>query len=65
MTIQTISTGTPAYEQMIRLRMEVLLEPIGIPQTYINPEKENQDILIAAFEEDRMIGCWLLYSYTH
>lgn len=60
MTIQIISTGTPAYEQMINLRMEVLLGPIGIPITYIDPEKERQDILIVAFENNQIIGCCIL-----
>jgi N-acetylglutamate synthase-like GNAT family acetyltransferase len=60
MTIQTINVGTTAYEQMIELRMEVLLNPIDIPRTYINPEKERQDILIAAFEGGQMIGCCIL-----
>lgn len=60
MTIQTINVGTPAYEQMIELRMEVLLNPIGIPRTYINPEIESQDFLIAAFEGEQMIGCCIL-----
>jgi N-acetylglutamate synthase-like GNAT family acetyltransferase len=60
MTLQIISTGTPAYEQMINLRMEVLLDPIGIPRTYINPEKEGQDILIAAFDQEQIMGCCIL-----
>jgi len=60
MTIQTIKVGTPAYEMMIDLRMEVLLNPIGIPRTYINPEKEQQDILVAAFEGEEIMGCCIL-----
>jgi len=60
MTIQIIYTGTPAYEQMIDLRMEVLLNPIGIPKTYISPEKEKQDIFIAAFEDEKVVGCCIL-----
>lgn len=40
--------------------MEVLLDPIGIPRAYINPEREQQDILIAAFEGEQMIGCCIL-----
>lgn len=60
MDIQIISSNSPAYEQMINLRMEVLLDPIGIPRSYINPEKESLDILIAAFENDQVIGCCIL-----
>jgi N-acetylglutamate synthase-like GNAT family acetyltransferase len=64
MTIQMISTNSPAYEQMIDLRMEVLLNPIGIPRTYINPEKESQDILIAALENNQLLGCCILTHCT-
>lgn len=64
MTIQMISTDSPAYEQMVDLRMEVLLNPIGIPRTYINPEKESQDILIAAFEDNQLLGCCILTHCT-
>jgi N-acetylglutamate synthase-like GNAT family acetyltransferase len=60
MEIQIISTCSPDYEQMIDLRMEVLLDPIGIPRSYINPEKESQDTLVAAFEGNQVIGCCIL-----
>ncbi|HEX2608389.1 MAG TPA: GNAT family N-acetyltransferase [Flavisolibacter sp.] len=40
--------------------MQVLLGPIGIPESYIDPEKEKQDQLIAAFEGKEMIGCCIL-----
>lgn len=45
--------------------MEVLLDPIGIPRSYINPEKESHDILIAAFEDDQVIGCCILTPSNH
>lgn len=45
---------------MIDLRMKVLLDPIGIPRSYIDPEKEKADYLIAAFEGADMIGCCIL-----
>jgi N-acetylglutamate synthase-like GNAT family acetyltransferase len=60
MTLQIITTDSQTYEQMVNLRMEVLLNPIGIPRTYINPEKESKDILIAAVEEEQIIGCCIL-----
>jgi N-acetylglutamate synthase-like GNAT family acetyltransferase len=60
MYIQLIETNSPAYEQMINLRMEVLLNPIGVPRSYINPEKESNDILIGAFEEEQILGCCIL-----
>lgn len=60
MEIKIIQTTSPAYEAMIALRMKVLLDPIGIPRSYINPEKEASDILIGAFDEDKLIGCCIL-----
>jgi predicted GNAT family N-acyltransferase len=62
MKINIITTSTPFYEQMINLRMNVLLDPIGIPRSYINPEKEDQDVLIGAFNDKQLIGCCILTS---
>ena len=60
MQIRLIQTGTPAYEQMAELRMRVLLDPIGVPRSYINPEKEKEDTLIGAFDGDQLVGCCIL-----
>src|SRR5829696_5432613 len=60
MFIRLIKTGTPEYEAMINLRMNVLLDPIGIPRSYINPEKEKYDFLLGAFEEEKLVGCCIL-----
>lgn len=60
MQIRIIQSGTKEYEDMISLRMKVLLDPIGIPRSYINPEKEKQDILVGAFENNEIIGCCVL-----
>ena len=60
MHIRLIDTTTKEYEDMVNLRMKVLLDPIGIPKSYINPEKEKSEILIGAFEG----GLLVLHSYT-
>jgi predicted GNAT family N-acyltransferase len=60
MQIKLIDTGTKAYEEMAALRRKVLLAPIGIPPSYINPQQEAKDILIGAFEKDRLVGCCVL-----
>ncbi len=60
MTIRTIQHHTPEYEQMIALRIKVLLQPIGVPPSYINREKEKEDILIGAFENGTIAGCCVL-----
>jgi predicted GNAT family N-acyltransferase len=55
-----INIDTPAYEEMVQLRMHVLLEPIGIPHSYIDPVKETNDLLIGAYEDGRLIGGCIL-----
>jgi len=45
---------------MIQLRLKVLLEPIGVPVDYIEPEKEMSDFFIVAFDNEQMIGCCVL-----
>ena len=60
MIIRTIAHDSNEYEQMIQLRIKALLEPIGVPAHYIVPEKERNDFFIAAFEENKMVGCCVL-----
>lgn len=58
--IREIQHNSNDYEEMIALRLAVLLEPIGIPPSFINREKEMNDFLIGAFEGDQIIGCCVL-----
>jgi N-acetylglutamate synthase-like GNAT family acetyltransferase len=60
MEIRLIETGTEDYEQMKQLRLEVLLRPIGVPETYINPQREKNELLVGAFDGEKMIGCCVL-----
>lgn len=60
MNIRLIAHDSPDYEQMKALRMEALLQPIGIPGSYIQPEKESKDFLIGAFEDGKIVGCCIL-----
>ncbi|MDQ6723542.1 MAG: GNAT family N-acetyltransferase [Thermoproteota archaeon] len=45
---------------MVELRNEVLRKPLGITFEPGELERETEDILIAAFEEEKMLGCCLL-----
>ncbi|HUC82093.1 MAG TPA: GNAT family N-acetyltransferase [Flavisolibacter sp.] len=60
MQLRILQTGTKAYDEMVTLRVKVLLDPVGIPRSYINPEKEAADVLIGAFENDQLLGCCVL-----
>ncbi len=45
---------------MVHLRHEILRRPLGLTFDEAELEKEKADILIGAFEEDRLLGCCLL-----
>ncbi len=60
MTVKSITHGTEEYEEMIRLRITALLDPIGVPSSYIKREAEEHDLLIGAFDDLRLIGCCVL-----
>jgi GNAT superfamily N-acetyltransferase len=59
MEIRMITHNSKEYKQMVSLRVTQLLEPIGVPAAYIEREKEKNDFLIGAFEEE-IIGCCVL-----
>lgn len=60
MPIKQIDHGTKEYKQMLELRNEILRKPLGISFDEEELKKEKEDILIGAFEEDKMLGCCLL-----
>jgi predicted GNAT family N-acyltransferase len=60
MKIRIIAHSSNEYEQMISLRVTQLLEPIGVPASYIDREKEKNDLLIGAFENEEITGCCAL-----
>jgi GNAT superfamily N-acetyltransferase len=60
MALKIIDYGSPEYQQMVRLRDAVLRKPLGLTFTQDDLESEKDNILIAAFEEERMLGCCML-----
>lgn len=60
MALRVIDHNTPEYEQMVKLRLEILRKPLGLSFTKEELDKEKEDILIAAFEEELILGCCLL-----
>lgn len=60
MPIKQIDHGTKEYRQMVELRNELLRKPLGLSFDPKELEREHEDILIAAFEEDKILGCCLL-----
>lgn len=60
MPIKQIDYGTQEYSQMLNLRNEILRKPLNLFFDKAELEKEKEDILIGAFEENKMLGCCLL-----
>lgn len=60
MPIKQIDHGTAEYKQMISLRYDLLRKPLQLEFEQQELENEKDDILIGAFEEERMLGCCLL-----
>ncbi|MFT3908844.1 MAG: GNAT family N-acetyltransferase [Ferruginibacter sp.] len=60
MGLKQIDHGTPEYKQMVQLRYNILRQPLGLVFSNEELEKEKNDILIAAFDDDEMLGCCML-----
>lgn len=59
-TIQHIQHGSEIFDAMVTLRLSILREPLGLKFTQDELDAENSDILLGAFEYDRLIGCLIL-----
>ncbi len=60
MALRMIDHGTKEYQQMVNLRIDILRKPLGLTFESEELEKEKEDILMGAFEDDRLLGCCLL-----
>jgi len=60
MALRLIDHGTKEYQQMIRLRTDILRKPLGLKFQQDELDQEKEDVLIGAFEDDRILGCCLL-----
>lgn len=60
MALKIIDHGTPEYQQMVKLRDEILRKPLGLGFSHQELENEKNNMLIGAFEEDQMLGCCML-----
>ena len=60
MALKIIDHGTAEYYQMVKLRDDILRKPLGLTFTKEELEEERDNMLIAAFEDDRILGCCML-----
>ncbi len=60
MALKQIDHGTKEYLQMIKLRKEILRQPLGLSYAPDELAREKEDILIGAFDDDEMLACCLM-----
>ena len=60
MALKIIDHGTNEYLQMLKLREDILRKPLGVTFTPEELQAEKNNILIAAFEDNRILGCCML-----
>jgi ribosomal protein S18 acetylase RimI-like enzyme len=60
MALKIIDHGSPEYRQMVQLRDDILRKPLGLHFTEEELEKEKDNLLVAAYEDDHILGCCML-----
>ena len=60
MALKLIDYGTKEYQQMVNMRNEILRKPLGLNFSTDELENEKDEILIGAFEDEKMLGCCML-----
>ena len=60
MGLKQIDHGTPEYQLMIELRKQILRTHLGLSFSEEELASEKNEILIASFEEDEILGCCVL-----
>jgi predicted GNAT family N-acyltransferase len=60
MALKIIDYGSPQYQQMVKLRDDILRKPLGLCFTKEELEQEKDHLLIGAYEDDKMLACCML-----
>lgn len=60
MGLKQIDHGSKEYAQVIALRHAILREPLGLSFSKEELEREKDNIHIAVFEDDDLLGCCML-----
>ena len=60
MALMQIDHGSQEYHKMVKLRDEILRKPLGLAFSREELEKERNDILVGAFDDDKILACCLL-----
>jgi predicted GNAT family N-acyltransferase len=60
MALKIIDHGSKEYQQMIDLRNDILRKPLGLSFNKEELDREKEDILIGAFDDEKILACCLL-----
>ena len=60
MALKIIDHGSKEYKQVVDLRYDILRKPLSLSFTPEELEREKGDILIGAFDDERILACCLL-----
>ena len=60
MALKFIDHGSPEYKAMVALRMEILRKPLGLSFSEEELQREKDDILLGAFEDEKLVACCML-----
>lgn len=61
MEFRIIDMGSEAYEDFVRFRNEVLRKPLGLSIYDEDLSGDKEDVMIAAYEDGKIIGCVMLH----
>lgn len=60
MALKIIDHGSKEYHQMVKMRNDILRKPLGLNLGPEELETEKEEVLIGAFEDEKMLGCCML-----
>ncbi len=60
MILKIIDHGSDEYQQMIQLRTDILRKPLGLTFSPEELEKDKDEVLIGAFEDEKILGCCIV-----
>ncbi|MFM7709798.1 MAG: GNAT family N-acetyltransferase [Ferruginibacter sp.] len=60
MGLKQIEYGSTAYHDLVQLRLQLLRKPLGMQFTAEELSNDREDILIASYEEEELLGCCML-----
>jgi ribosomal protein S18 acetylase RimI-like enzyme len=60
MALKIIDHGTKEYEQMVKLRDDILRKPLGLKFSPEELEDEKHNLMMAAYEDEHILGCCML-----